>query len=156
MSEPNYFRTWVDLESERNSLMGKRAELEADLNEVNNKISHLTETLRHLAPLAGVHGEHGGVIGLGITDAIRTILRSASHREEDEWMTASDVKKDLNEKGFDFSGISHPMASIYKILSRLVDDYGEAEKEKIELEEGGGRIAFRWKVPEITDEDIPF
>jgi hypothetical protein len=53
------------------------------------------------------------------------------------------------EKGFDLSRLSAPMASIYKILSRLVDD-SQLEREKQE----DGRMGYQWKG--IRDEDIPF
>jgi len=158
MSQPDYLKTHSELTAERYKLTDERTSLETQLNEINNKISHLDEALRHLAPLAGMTDSQGSITGLGITDAIRTVLRNASRIEGGERMTASDIRRTLNEKGFDFSGMSQPMASIYKILSRLVDDSQEVERERIELEEGGIRTVFWWKItePEISDEEVPF
>jgi len=68
-------------------------------------------------------------------------------------MSAADVRRLLTEKGFDLSGHSAPMSSIYKVLSRLVGDSDEVERER----EEDGRVFFRWKrFSETTDDDIPF
>ncbi len=118
-----------------------------ELSEINTRISHIAEVLVHLAPLAGLtYGEN--IAGLGITDAVSYVLE-----HHDGPMSAAEVRDALTEKGFDMSGHSAPMSSIYKILSRLAAD----EKNPIEREiVDGGRVNYQWKRDEITDDDIPF
>ena len=148
--ETEYDGTWATLYHKRVELMSKRSGLEADLSEVNAQIGHLNEILAHLAPLAGISvGDN--LAALGITNAIRWVLENSPDR-----MSPADVRDKLVEKGFDLTGLSAPMGSIYKILSRLADDTEEITREK---EEGGGRnVFYRWKRPtaEISDDDIPF
>lgn len=148
MKTEDYLQTWNQLITEKLKLADERTNLETELSEINTKISHLDEIMRHLCPLAGItDGENIG--GLGITDAIRSILKSSGQR-----MSASDVRRTLSEKGFDLSGYTQPMASIYKILSRLLhSDEVEWTKEE------DGKVFYQWKQPtepEITDEDVPF
>lgn len=147
METSDFAKTWSELFGERQQLLNRRTDLETDLIEIRNKIAHLDEVLSHLAPLAGVSDRVENLPGLGITDAIRLVLQTADGR-----MSAQEVRKELGEKGYDFSGLSAPMASVYKVLSRL------EESDEIEREREEGRVYFSWKRPSspITDEDIPF
>lgn len=148
MSFEDYSETFKQLVHKRTVLVQKRTELETQLNDLNVEIAHLEEVTDHLGPLAGIVADPASIVGLGITDAIRTVLRTSQTR-----MAASDVRRELGEKGFDFSGQTHPMASIYKILSRL---YEAGEIDKIE-DEDNFRVFYAWKKDdEIKDEDIPF
>jgi hypothetical protein len=143
----HYGKTHSELWLRRSELSEKRAQLEVEMNDLQNEIAHLDGALAHLSPLAGFTEGPGDITGLGITDAIRAILS-----EKDERMAPSDVFRKLKDKGFNFSGYSSPMASIYKILTRL------REAEEIEVETENRKIFYRWKNrgPEISDEDIPF
>jgi hypothetical protein len=148
MDTAEFDKTWKELFKERTTLVETRTTLETELVEVRNKISHLDEVLSHLAPLAGVDWYNRGgddVSGLGLTGAIRFILQYSQER-----LSAQDIRRLLMEKEYDLSSLSAPMASIYKILARLVD---AAEVER-EMEEG--RVYFKWIHPPISDEDIPF
>ena len=149
MEQEEFLKTWTELSEEHGTLLDRRVILETELAEVRNKITHIEQVLSHLAPLAGFQQDAEGISSLGLTDAIRFILQSSTER-----MSANDVRKVLHEKGVDLSGLSAPMASIYKILSRLVND-----SEEVERETEGGRVYFTWKRPAaspISDEDIPF
>jgi len=146
MQASDYEDTWRMLSRERSELADQRATLEAELSEIHNKISHLDEVLSHLAPLTGSPMVPGSLDGLGITDAIRTVLREAN-----EGMIATDIRKALREKGFNTEGFAAPMASIYKVLSRLVE-----ANEVLRFKSEEGRLLFSWIRPEITDDDIPF
>lgn len=139
----DYEKTLDELTKERRVLLEQRTTLENDLNEVRTKLAHLDEILNHLEPLTGKPWTEG-ITGMGITDAIRTVLRKAPGS-----LSAAEVRQNLHDGGFDMSGLTQPMASIYKVLARLADDSQEAEREK----EENGRVAYRWK---ITDDDIPF
>jgi|SRR5882672_11575300 len=144
MQTSDFAKTWSDIWSERQNLINLRTELENDLCEIRTKVSHLDEVLSHLGPLAGM-ADSDSLPALGITDAIRSVLHGSNVR-----LSAPDIRKELMDKGYDLSGLTAPMASIYKILSRLeISDEVEREKEE-------GRVYYKWKVPPITDEDIPF
>lgn len=144
-AQSDYWQTWQDLWSERSALTDQRTTLENDLSEIKIKLAHLDEILDHLQPLAGVTITHN-ISSLGITDAIRAVMEQAKAP-----MSASDVRNALTEKGYDLSSLSAPMSSIYKILGRLHES-GQVEREK----DSDGRVVYRWKAPEITDDDIPF
>jgi hypothetical protein len=147
MKAEDFGKTWKEVFMERSALLNHRTNLETELIELRNKIAHLDEVLNHLAPLAGLmYANEEEISSLGITDAIRSILKRSGER-----LSPQDIRRLLSEKGYDLTGLSAPMASIYKILSRLVDDSQEVEREK-----EGGRVYYRWKHPPITDEDIPF
>jgi Fe2+ or Zn2+ uptake regulation protein len=85
----------------------------------------------------------GWINGQGITDSIRSVLSEVPIGP----FTPNEVFKSLQEKGFDFSGHTQPMASIYKILSRLKES-GEVTADKT-----GHKVSYTWKTKE---EDIPF
>ncbi len=143
MEQQELKETWFELNRERVRLRNQRTDLETELSEVNNKLSHLQEVLNHLAPLSGMNFEES-ISGLGITDAIRFVLKHSDQR-----LSAADVRTSLTEQGFDFAGHTAPNASIYKVLNRLVT----AEEVEREKDEEGVRVFYKWK---LTDEDIPF
>jgi len=139
-------RTYDDLSAEKDELTNRRTELENELAEVKTKIAHLDEVLDHLAPLSSIAYIETDIMGFGLTDAIRRVLTNSVDK-----LSATDVKQRLLENCYDLSGLSSPMASIYKVLSRL-EDSGEAERER-----EGSKVFYKWKrsIP-ISDEDIPF
>jgi hypothetical protein len=141
MERAVYESTWDTLNDERRRLTDQRTELETELSEITRQLAHIEEILSHLAPLAGLHYV-AEFSALGMTDAIRLVLREATER-----MSTSEVRTALAEKGFDFSGHTAPGSSIHKILTRL-DKSGEVEKETEDF-----RVYFTWKK---TDDDIPF
>jgi hypothetical protein len=163
--ETEYDATWVTLYQKKEELLDRRSALEAQLADATTQIDHLTEILSHLAPLAGIaYGED--LAALGITNAIRWILEHSEAR-----MSPTEVRDKLEEKGFDLSSLTAPMASIYKTLSRLA----EANEPDITREkEADGKVFYSWKRPnasfdqrppapddyaqsaEISDDDIPF
>jgi hypothetical protein len=150
MNQDDYRVTWAKLMEESSDLENKRAELEIQIEEIKNQIAHLEEVLNHLAPLAG-YAFGGDLAGLGITDAIRTILEGSKER-----MSAQEMRAALANKGFDLSGYTAPMGSIYKVLGRLADD----TSSPVVRERDGTSVFYRWKTEpdpsEISDDDIPF
>jgi hypothetical protein len=135
MEQPDYEKTWMMLVKERSALLGQRTVLENELSEVGTKLRHVFELLKHLAPLAGMP-DGDNIAGLGLTDAIRHLLK-----ETEERMSPNDVRDALIEKGFDLSGLSAPMASIYKILSRLAS---ESKPEVVREKDDDGKVYYRW------------
>ena len=144
VNAPDFSKTWFELGAERDALVNKRTELETDLAEVRNKIAHLDAVLDHLAPLANLPWDDN-IVGLGITDAIRRVLQDSSER-----LSAQEVRQRLIEKGYNLSELTAPMASIYKVLSRL------EESKEIEKEKEGSKVFYAWIRTPISDEDIPF
>ncbi|HEV3275673.1 MAG TPA: hypothetical protein VG860_02555 [Terriglobia bacterium] len=139
-----YAKTWQQIFSDRGELAEKRTNLETELSEVKNQISHLDEILSHMAPLVGV-AYNQKISALGITDAIRTILRGSMER-----MSPTDVRDNLRENDFDLSGYTAPMASIYKVLSRLYES-GEIVQERED-----GKVFYRWYRPdEPSPDELP-
>lgn len=143
METSDFAQMYSDILTERASLANHRNDLEMDLNETRNKIAHLDEVLNHLRPLADMSYRDEEVAGMGITDAVRYILKNSADK-----LSPQDVREQLTGKGFDLSGLTAPMASIYTILGRL------HEAEEVERERDGTRVYYKWKPPEITDEDI--
>lgn len=148
MDKEQFANTWQEISKERYALLSRRTDLENELIEIRKQISHLDEVLNHLAPLAGIDlvTEDDEISQFGLTDAIRFVLRRSETR-----LSAQEIRRLLTEKGYDLSALSAPMASVYKILSRLSEDSGEVEREKEE-----GRVYYKWKETPISEEDIPF
>jgi hypothetical protein len=142
----DYRELYNRIAEQLSELHDKRTDLENSLTEMKGEIAHLEEVQDHIRLLAGItYGED--IRGLGMTEAVRKLLRSATGP-----MTATEVRKELAAKGFDLSGLSSPMASIYKVLARIVDNSDDYERDKNDQ----GQVVYRWKQPEITDDDIPF
>jgi hypothetical protein len=138
-------QTYWTFYNERNDLFSRRAEIEAELSETRNKITHLDQVLDHLASLSGITDMTGSVSALGLTDAIRTVVRINGER-----FSPQDIKQRLQERSYDLSDLTAPMASIYKVLSRLAENPGEC----LTREKEDGRIFYKYTG--ISDDDIPF
>jgi len=145
MEAADFTKTYAEIFAERTRLLSHRTDLETDLSETNNKIAHLSEVLTHLNPLTDNPHASNEIAGLGITDAIRTVLKFGSEK-----LTAKEILQRLTDNGYDFSTLSAPMSSIYKILSRLTES-GEVVREREE-----SRLYYSWNWPTVSDEDIPF
>lgn len=148
MEAADFEKTRDALYAEQRRLEEQRTTLENELAEVRHKISHLQEVLNHLAPLTGsiYPRDENDIPALGLTDAVRAILVNANT----ERLNATEVRQKLVDCGYDLSGLSAPMQSIYKILSRIT----EGENSDFEREKEDFRSYYKWKG--ITDEDIPF
>lgn len=143
MLPEEYKTTWASLLERRRELVSRRADLEAELDDLNNEITHLDQILSHLTTLTGQHDFLTSIAGLGITEAIRFVLAEKG----EERMSAAEVFEVLKERGFNFTKYSHPMASIYKVLSRLKDT------DEVEVDTENSRVFYRWK---RKGEEIPF
>lgn len=115
------------LEGQRRTLQMRHAELATQIGDLNTRIGHLTEAMEHLASFAGVETESKVqplpvaefkqcLVGVGITNAIRSVLRQAQEYR----LSASEIGKDLADGGFDLGRLSNPMGTIRKVLARLV------------------------------------
>lgn len=71
---------------------------------------------------------------VGLTDAIRTVLKSAR-----EWLSVTTVRDHLIAIGFNFSGYSaNPLASVSTVLRRLSLD-------EVERKTADGIAVYRWR-----------
>jgi hypothetical protein len=156
MNQEEYKAIWEKLFDESISLAIHRSEIENELNEVNTRLQNIRQALQYMRPLAGA-AAGDDLRGLGITDAVRAVLQKSKQR-----MSATDIRNALTARGFDLSGYSSAMSSIYTVLGRLADDPNTPVIRH--KEEGGTGVSYEWKEPEddvaqsaeITDDDIPF
>jgi len=111
----------------------ERDELEIQLRDKDIKIVTLRKAISHVLNLMGLSWGTD-LSELGITDAIRQVTTNTFGR-----MTANQVRDELEKKGFKLSGYDNPMASIYKILTRL------AESGELELEKEGWNTFYKRK-----------
>lgn len=132
--DTEYDDVWRALYRKREALLERHADLEAEIRDVTNQLSHLHDILGHLGPLAGL-GTGDNIVSMGITDAVRWTLRNAEGR-----LSPTDVRDTLLEKGYDMTSLTAPMNSIYKILSRLADQ----SKPEITREKEDGNVFYRW------------
>jgi hypothetical protein len=137
----DYKKVYSDLSGRLSELKDQRAILEANLGDIVKEIERLTASIGFLSPLAGYAFWPENIVGLGITDAVRSVL------DPNDRLSVAEIKDRMAKRGFDFSSYSAPNASIHTILKRLV----EAEKAAVEKE--GWKTYYKLV---MNDEDIPF
>ena len=135
MTQTNYKEVLATLRNRLRDIDGERSELEVRRADLDNEASNIKATIAKLLPLCGETATPDDLSGLGITDAVLKIIELA----RPERLNAQQIKERLAEKGFELSGYSNPMASIYKILSRL------EEAKRIEVEREGMNSFYRAK-----------
>ena len=144
-------------DSYRQSLQDAKAELEANLIEEDVLRQHLrdnktrSERLRKTVDsLSTLLGEIGTSQEIGLTDAIRELLKS----QADNWLSALLVRHKLREKEFPIDDYKQPLAVIHTTLKRL-QDQGQVTSDDFE-----GKSFYRWDAQQtgvgVTDADIPF
>lgn len=107
----------LTLKARLGTIDAERAELDVRRSELDNEAMNIKATIAKLLPLCGETADPNDVSGLGFTDAVRQVIYLA-----DKALSPAEVKEELSKKGFELSIYSSPMASIYKILSRLKDN----------------------------------
>ena len=141
-------------EEYKETLDGIRAELEGLLNEELKlelrlrKIRERSEALGKAAQgLAGLVGEDEEEESIGITDAIRVILRDGS----DHIWKPTVVRHHLKKEEFPLEKYQNPLAVIHTTLKRLE---GQGEVTTVEK---SGKTFYKWINPaEVSDDEIPF
>lgn len=108
-------------------------------DEVERRISQLKQTIVALAPLAEEEDlvtelARAWMGALGLTDAIREVLRS-----ETKPVTALEVKDRLIKTGADLSGYKNALGSIHTVLRRLVES-----KEATAGTDKEGSTTYEW------------
>ena len=127
MANVNYKELLAQLRNRLSEVDEDRALLEVRRTELDNEAANIKATIAKLLPLSGEPASADDLSQLGFTHAILKVIELARPSR----LTAQQIKEKLAEKGFELSSYTNPMASIYKILSRL------EEGKKIEVEREG-------------------
>src|SRR5882762_309339 len=124
VSKKEYVEIIHQLGTHLNELVEERDQVEVRRNELDIEIKNLNVILAKLHLLCGQPDNYEDLSTVGFTDAIRNVLDALAGARA----SAADVKGMLAKRGFDLSRYDNPMASIYKILTRLKES-GEIDSE---------------------------
>jgi hypothetical protein len=142
----HYLYNIVDmtLTSYRRDLKARKQELAGLLRQrqkIDQKMAQLQPVINYLEGLCKELGERVAQesatkveMTTGLTELARTTLEDAFIP-----VSASELKKRMEAKGFDFSRYSNPLASIHTVLLRLV----KSGKVKV-IPQKGGKKAYQW------------
>ena len=129
--------------TELEALLNEETGLEYRLIENRKRTEALRETVLTLAVLVGEEQEEESV---GITDAIRTVLKNMSDRSFQPRV----VRLHLKRADFPLDKYKNPLAVIHTTLKRL-EQQGEVKTVEIV-----GKTYYVWNESATTDDDIPF
>jgi hypothetical protein len=134
----------MTLTSYRRDLKARKQELAGLLRQrqkIDQKMAQLQPVINYLEGLCRELGERVAQesaikveLTTGLTELTRVTLEEAFIP-----VTASELKKRMEAKGFDFSRYSNPLASIHTVLQRLV----KSGKVKV-VPQKGGKKAYQW------------
>ena len=116
----------------------------ADRAALDDRLAQLKQTIGTLTKLCG----YVPSVSWGLTDACRTVLRSAGRP-----MTAVEVRDRLSAVGLDLDRYSNALASVHTVLKRLTESGEAALSESDETTRlayeflGSGIVASRTYVP---------
>jgi hypothetical protein len=126
-----------DLQARRRELMNllkQRQKTDQKIAQLQPIISHLEGLCRELGDRAVKETAAKFELTTGLTELARLTLEEAHIP-----LSASDLKKRMEVKGFDFSKYSNPLASVHVVLRRLV----KSGKVKV-VPQKGGKKAYQW------------
>lgn len=147
MTDGNYRDSLEAAKTEMETLLGEQAQIEQRLSYIDGRLQALRKTILSLGELLGEEFEPESV---GITEAIRKVLKD-SQDDRRSYTGPIGVRNTLHKNGFPLSDYKNALAVIHTTLKRL-EDQGEVESTTAT----NGKVYYRWKSTEITDEDIPF
>ena len=106
-------------------LENKLTELDIQRDETRKRIASLRRIITEMNAMCG-EADPESLASLGFTDAVRAVVRLAYPG----YLSANDVMERLRTGGFDLTQYQNPAASIYTILTRLVQaDFAEQKYE---------------------------
>ena len=144
MTETDYKGTLYGIRAELEDILNEEANLEQRLRDVRVRSEALGKAAQGLAGLVGEEEEEESI---GITDAIREILKESSHNI---WAPRV-IRLHLKRDAFPIERYQNPLAVIHTTLKRLE---GQGEVKAVEKD---GRTLYQWdETSKITDDDIPF
>jgi hypothetical protein len=134
----------INLRSYRRDLLTKKQELARVLRqrqEIDHKIAQLQPLISHLEGLCRELGDRAAKeaatkdeLTTGMTELTRVILEEAFLP-----LSANELKKRMEDKGFDFSKYTSPLATLHTVLNRLV----KSGKVKV-VPQKGGKKSYQW------------
>ncbi len=148
----------MDMYQYRAQLVGFRADLvrlETELADLDVKREDIRKQIDHtkaiIANMASLVGEHTveEITTLGITDAVRFVLRKAYPKG----LAGSEVRDAMVKGGYDLSSYTSPLSSIYTILGRL-EENGQVVRNDKEYKWNPTRFSRSGsplKVPRLAD-----
>ena len=144
MTEVDYKKTLDGMREELERILHEELKLERRLKRVRERSEALGKAAQGLAGLIGEEEEEESI---GITGAIREILRDGSNHT---WQPRT-VRHQLRRAEFPLEKYQNPLAVIHTTLKRL-EGQGEVKTAK-----RAGKTYYEWIVPkEVTDDEIPF
>ena len=144
MKDADYKETLDGIRSELENVLTEELEIELRLRKLRERSEALGKASQGLAGLVGENQEEESI---GITDAIRKILRDGSNHI---WKPTA-VRVSLKREEFPIGKYQNPLAVIHTTLKRL------EEQSEVKTIEKDGKTFYKWIDPEEkTDIDIPF
>jgi len=116
------------------NLLRQRQTIDEKMAQLQPIISHLEGLCRELGDRAAKETATKVELTTGLTELARITLEEAYIP-----LSAGDLKKRMEAKGFDFSNYSNPLASVHVVLRRLV----KSRKVKV-VPQKGGKKAYQW------------
>ena len=115
-------------------LLKQRQQIDAQIAGLQPIISHLEGLCRELGDRTAKETIAKVELTTGLTELARISLQEAVLP-----LSASELKKRMEDKGFDFSKYSNPLASIHVVLQRLV----KSGQVKV-IPQKSGKKAYQW------------
>jgi hypothetical protein len=134
MTVTAYRRDLQSRKRELADLLKQRQKIDQKIVQLQPIISHLEGLCRELGDRAAKETAAKVELTTGLTELARITLEEAYIP-----LSATDLKKRMEAKGFDFSNYSNPLASVHVVLRRLV----KSGKVKV-VPQKGGKKAYQW------------
>jgi hypothetical protein len=153
MVRNDYYKTVLETaQNELSDLMLEKAG-------INDRIAKLRESILALSKLVSEDLEDHPLLAaefvqlseVGLTDAIRGVLKNANAATPESFLIPTDVRDRLKAAQFNLDKYKNEMAAITTVLYRL-DDLGQVETGKNSETEKTG---YRWKVEESEMDQAP-
>ncbi len=141
MIAPDYSKLLDDIFSRMMEIFRQRSDLDAESAKLT-QLMHATVNMlpddQRSAVIEKWSATFATQLGkeLSLSDAVRKVVQDAGR----EWLTVTQVRNQLLQNGFDFSGyMSNPLASVSATLIRM------KEKKEVEMNTVEGVAAYRYK-----------
>ena len=134
MNLTSYRRDLKTKKQELTGLLRQRQEIDHKIAQLQPLISHLESLCRELGDRAAKETATKVELTTGMTELARITLEEAFLP-----ISASELKKRMESKGFDFSEYASPLAAIHTVLKRLV----KSGKVKV-VPQKAGKKAYQW------------
>lgn len=148
MTDGHYKDSLEAAKAEMEELLGEQTQIEQRLAYIASRLHVLRKTALSLGELLGEEFEPDAI---GITQAIRKVMKE-NIDEKRSYMSPTGIRNALQKDNFPLNDYKNALAVIHTTLKRL-EDQDEVESTTAAV---NGKVYYRWKNVELTDEDIPF